>query len=149
MVQVLVPNFLFYEFMPCCGPSSNLNNSHWSVQWIPALSLEVILILLTAYKVVSTYRNHMNRTITVLARDSTIYFVMIFAGLTLTLAEGIVRFTSFRILLLTQCITSVAVGRMMMNIRGLILDDLKHTVHLQILEFLRHPNPGSETEEEA
>jgi hypothetical protein len=36
-----------------------------------------------------------------------------------------------------------------MNIRGLILDDLKHTVHLQILEFLRHPNPGSETEEEA
>jgi hypothetical protein len=36
-----------------------------------------------------------------------------------------------------------------MNIRGLILDDLEHTVHLQILEFLRRPNPGSETEEEA
>ncbi|KIM87961.1 hypothetical protein PILCRDRAFT_3670 [Piloderma croceum F 1598] len=162
MVQMLWPHtFLLYEFKPGCWPSSNSND----VQWIPALSLEgacstpyagslwlkaaVILILLTAHKVVSTYRNHMNRTITVLARDSTIYFVIIFVGLTLTLADGFVHFTSFPTLLLTQCITSVAVGRMMMNIRGLILDDPEHTVHLQTLEFLSRPNPGSETEEEA
>ena len=38
---------------------------------------------------------------------------------------------------------------MMMNICGLILDDPEHTVHLQTLEFLRHPNPGPEIEEEA
>jgi hypothetical protein len=31
---------------------------------------------------------------------------------------------------------------MMMNIRGLILDDLEHTVHLQTLEFSRRHDSG-------
>jgi hypothetical protein len=35
----------------------------------------------------------------------------------------------------------------MMNIRGLILDDPDHTVHLRTLEFNGRPNLGSELEE--
>jgi len=38
---------------------------------------------------------------------------------------------------------------MMMNIRGLILDDPGHTVHLQTLEFINHPDSSSEIDEEA
>ena len=35
---------------------------------------------------------------------------------------------------------------MMMNIRGLILDDPEHTVHLQALTFITRKNADSETE---
>jgi hypothetical protein len=42
------------------------------------------------------------------------------------------------------------VGRMMMNIRGLILDDPEHTVHLQTLQFAeRTDDAGSEFEDVA
>jgi hypothetical protein len=34
---------------------------------------------------------------------------------------------------------------MMMNLRGLILDDPEHTAHLQALEFITRTNPDSET----
>jgi len=34
----------------------------------------------------------------------------------------------------------------MMNIRGLIMDDPAHTVHLQTLEFANCHSSGSETE---
>jgi len=46
-----------------------------------------------------------------------------------------------------QCIASVAVGRMMMNIRGLIMEDPEHTTHLQTLQFVTRTNAGSEIEE--
>ena len=64
----------------------------------------------------------------------------------------------------TQCIASIAVrrvssiarflnltsphkvGRMIMNIRGLILDDPEHTVHLQTLQFARRTHSGSNIE---
>ena len=35
----------------------------------------------------------------------------------------------------------------MMNIRGLIMDDPEHTVHLQTLEFADRHRSGSEIEE--
>ena len=38
------------------------------------------------------------------------------------------------------------VSRMMMNIRGLIMDDPEHTIHLSTLEFATRTNPGSEIE---
>jgi hypothetical protein len=38
---------------------------------------------------------------------------------------------------------------MMMNIRGLILDDPEHTVHLQTLQFAAPNNSGREIEEVA
>jgi len=46
----------------------------------------------------------------------------------------------------TQCIASIAVGRMIMNIRGLILEDPEHTVHLQTLQFARRTRSGSNIE---
>jgi hypothetical protein len=36
-------------------------------------------------------------------------------------------------------------GRMMMNLRGIIFDDPEHTVHLQTLQFAA--GPGSEDED--
>jgi hypothetical protein len=36
---------------------------------------------------------------------------------------------------------------MMMNIRGLILDDPEHTTHLRTLEFATRTSAGSETAE--
>jgi hypothetical protein len=38
---------------------------------------------------------------------------------------------------------------MMMNIRGLILDDPEHTVHLQTLKFAGHTNSSSEVDEDS
>ena len=35
---------------------------------------------------------------------------------------------------------------MMMNIRGLIIDDPEHTIHLQTLEFATCTNRGSDIE---
>ncbi|KIM74808.1 hypothetical protein PILCRDRAFT_827866, partial [Piloderma croceum F 1598] len=96
-----------------------------------------------------SYRNGMNRTITVLARDSLLYFVVTFVGITLTVANSRHQITplDFPILPPTQCIVSIAVGRMMMNIRGLILDDPEHTTHLRTLRFAHNTNSGSEIEE--
>jgi hypothetical protein len=55
------------------------------------------------------------------------------------------------LVLFRNCILSLTaphkVGRMMMNIRGLILDDSEHTVHLQTLQFATRTNAGSEIEE--
>jgi len=141
---------LYYEFLPGCffwtyntGPIIE-----WRV-WIPSLSLESVLLLLTIYKVIS-YRNETGQTITVLARDSVVYFVIIVVGLTLTVADDLHPFISllgFPMLLATQCIVSISVGHMMMNIRGLTMDDPEHTMHLQTLEFANHHNSGSEIEE--
>jgi hypothetical protein len=36
---------------------------------------------------------------------------------------------------------------MMMNIRGLTMDDPEHTVHLKTLQFAARTNAGSEVEE--
>jgi hypothetical protein len=41
------------------------------------------------------------------------------------------------------------VGRMMMNIRGLVLDDPGHTMHLRALQFNGNLIPDSEIEEVA
>jgi len=43
-----------------------------------------------------------------------------------------------------QCVASIAVGRMMMNIRGLVLDDPAHTMHLQTLQFAAPSGATSE-----
>jgi len=109
------------------------------------MSVEGILMLLTAYKLLS-YRNDLNRTITVLARDSIAYFVVVFACLAVILATNIRNNTVF-FQVPAQCVASVAVGRMMMNIRGLVLDDPEHTVHLQTLQFARQTNSSTEMDE--
>jgi len=103
-------------------------------------------MLLTAYKLLS-YRDQMNRTVTLLARDSIVYFVIVFACLVFILASQVDLNIPVDAVIPAQCITSIAVGRMMMNIRGLVLDDPEHTVHLQTLQFTARTGPGSEIEE--
>ncbi|KIM90137.1 hypothetical protein PILCRDRAFT_172884 [Piloderma croceum F 1598] len=139
---------LWYEHLPGCYIVFQGAFIQWHA-WVPALSLEGILMLLTACKVFS-YRNDMNRTITVLARDSAIYFAILFVGIVLTVVDAVHNYIPVSPLLPTQCITSIAVGRMMMNIRGLILGDPEHTVHLaRTLEFASRHDSGLEVEEQA
>jgi len=138
---------LWYEFLPGCFIGSDESFIEWRV-WVPTLSLEGILMLLMAWRIIS-YRNEMSHTITVVARDSAFYFVIMLVGIVLTVADQIHTFIPVAPLLPTQCITSIAVGRMMMNLRGLILDDPEHTVHLKTLEFTHRHGLSSEEQEVA
>jgi hypothetical protein len=142
---------LYFKFLPGCWAWTSYSHgavNQWPM-WAIFLSVEGVLMLLTIYKLLS-YRNQLNPTITVLARDSLVYFVIIFACLASIVAtdvEGNILISTIKVP--TQCITSVAVGRMMMNIRGLILDDPEHTVHLQTMQFTTSSNSGAEIEEVA
>ncbi|KIM75614.1 hypothetical protein PILCRDRAFT_827050 [Piloderma croceum F 1598] len=137
---------LWYEHLPGCYINYDGAPIQWHT-WIPSISLEGILILFMARKVIF-YRHDMNRTITVIARDSAIYFVILFVGIVLTVVDAVHDYIPISLLLPTQCITSIAVGRMMMNIRGLILDDPDHTLHLaRTLEFASRHDSDLEVEE--
>jgi len=106
------------------------------------LSIEGTFMLLIAYKI-RPYQRQLNRTVTVLARDSLAYFIIIFVLQSLNLYSDI-HFT-FPLALSSpaMCVTSIAVGRMMMNIRGLIMDDPQHTVYLHNLEFVKESESES------
>ncbi|KIM76960.1 hypothetical protein PILCRDRAFT_12329 [Piloderma croceum F 1598] len=71
-------------------------------------------------------------SITVLARDSTVYFAIVFVGLALMVANLILAILPVSPLVPTQCIASILVGHMMMNIRRLILEDPEHVMHRPI-----------------
>jgi len=109
------------------------------------LSIEGSFMLLTAYKLLS-YRLESNRTVTVLARDSIAYFIIIFVLQSLNLYSDINVNFPLALSGPAMCTTSIAVGRMMMNIRGLIFDDPKYTVHLQALQFVKGPDSNAEVE---
>jgi len=114
--------------------------------WITFVLVESVLMIITSYKVIS-YRNETNRAVTLLARDSVIYFSIVFGCLVAILATSIREnflVTFFKIP--TQCISSIAVGRMMMNIRGLIMSDPEHTTHLRTLQFAAPANASSDSE---
>jgi len=137
---------LFYKFLPGCwlwNFGKAIDNA-WSV-WLMTLSIECVLMLLTGYKWLS-YRNQMNNTIAVIARDSFAYFVIIFGCLVWNLADDVGAKVQVTLLFPTQIISSIAAGRMMMNIRGLVLDDPEHTAHLCTLQFTTSPKAGSEVE---
>jgi len=139
--------YFLYEFLPGCYWGNTKNTSIQWHAWIPSLALECTLMLLTIYKVFS-YRDGMNRTIALLARDSIVYFVIIVVGLSLLIANGIHPFISklgIPVQPSIECIAFISTGRMMMNIRGLIMDDPAYTVHLQTLEFANCHSSGSET----
>jgi len=138
---------LYYEFLPGCWEFSfgaSLPNQ-WA-KWIPFLSVEGVIMLLTVYKSFS-YRNQNNRTITVLARDSIVYFVVVFASLASVLTSDLRHGITISIQIPAQCAASIAVGRMMMNIRGLILDDPQHTIHLQSMHFAQPADSSSDIEQ--
>jgi len=124
---------LYYEFLPGCWEWSSGMPNQW-VKWTTFLSVEGIIMLLTAYKMLS-FRNQSNRIITMLARDSIVYFVVIFACLASVLAADLQQGIDISVQVPAQCLASVAVVRMMMNIRGLMLDDPEHTAYLSTLQF--------------
>lgn len=113
-----------YEFLPGCFVESfpRLHNYIW-LEWAACLLVEAIVVLLTAYKLVLC-RNEMNATIALLARDSMVYFLIIFGSILSNIISDLYPHLSFiGITAAAQCINSVAAGRMMMNVRGLVLDD--------------------------
>jgi len=123
-----------FNFFPGCRVLSRTSAfsssvAQWHV-WVIYLSVEGVLVLLTAYKLRS-YRKSPNRLTTVLARDSIVYFVIVFACIVLLLVYDLLPAMNVDFRVACQCVVSVAVGRMMMNIRGLRLDDPKYTVQLQ------------------
>jgi len=138
---------LYYEFLPGCWEYSAGTPNQW-VKWVTFLLVEGIIMFLTAYKAI-TYHNHSNRTITILARDSIIYFVIVFACLASVLASDLRVGITISVQIPAQCVASIAVGRMMMNMRGLILKDPVHTLHLQSLQFVATSDTAEGTAKEA
>jgi len=138
MVPMILETYrpiLGYQFLPGCWmQTTSTNYTRWNV-WAAFLLIEGALMLLTAYKLLS-YRNRMNRAITVLARDSIVYFIIIFVFLLLCFISRFDPNITVSLSIPAQCITSIAVARMMMNIRGLILDDPEHTIYLQTFQFV-------------
>jgi len=128
----------YYQFLPGCWLWPDKPSFTQLYVWAVFLSFEGILMLLTAYKVFS-YRNQMNRTISVLSRDSIVYFVIIFATILINVIFHLNINVTISFQFPGQCITSIAVGRMMMNIRGLMMDDPQYIEHLQTLQFAREP----------
>ncbi|KIM80417.1 hypothetical protein PILCRDRAFT_822545 [Piloderma croceum F 1598] len=101
--------FLYYKSLPGCWMNTTSSNptTGWSM-WTAFLSFEGVLMLLTAYKLFS-YRNQMNQTVAMLARDSIIYFIIIFACLTLDIVTNIDIALVFQVSTPTECISSIAV----------------------------------------
>ncbi|KIM80305.1 hypothetical protein PILCRDRAFT_822431 [Piloderma croceum F 1598] len=118
-------------------------NTQWRVL-SPFVVVDGVLVLLVAYKLI-LYRKEMNRTFAVLARDSIFYFIIVFAFLALVLANDAGAYLPVNFLPPSQCISSIVAGRMMMNIRGLILDDPGNTIHLKSLHFAEGTYSDSET----
>ncbi|KIM77662.1 hypothetical protein PILCRDRAFT_825102 [Piloderma croceum F 1598] len=137
--------YLAYWSLPGCWIESQSDAAHWPVLLVLIL-VEGVLMLLTAYKLFSYY-NGTNKTINVLARDSIIYFLIIIACFVLLLADDVIPAVTFDFHIPAQCVSSMALGRLMMDIRGLVLDDPDHTVHLRTLQFEAKDNSGTETEE--
>jgi len=130
---------LYYQFLPGCYVTSDSPSfTQWHA-WIIFLPFEGILMLLTAYKVL-LYRKQMNQTIFVLARDSIVYFIIVFATILINVIFDLNSNITISFSFPGQCIASIAVGRMMMNLRGLIMDDPEHTEHLRTLQFNQGPN---------
>jgi len=121
----------YYEFLPGCW--SNTPEGIYSF-WIPFTIFDGIIMLLTLYKVVP-FRDGRNRTVSLLARDSIVYFVVVFS--TMVINEVVYKLgIPFDLMLPSECIACISISRMMMNIRGLVMDDPIHTVYLQSLSFI-------------
>jgi len=125
-------------FLPGCYSVASSNIYSF---WIPFLIFEGIIIILTLYKIVSNCTS-LNPTLRLLARDSIVYFIIMFTSLFATIIS--VRLSDFLdgiTINASSCIACVAVSRMMVNLRGLTVDDPDgaETAELQTLEFSLPP----------
>jgi hypothetical protein len=88
--------------------------------WIPLLAFEGIIMILTIYKIIVSYRNDLTPTVMLLTRDSIGFFVLVFSSL---LANVLLcRYTyQFRSMMMVpvQSVACIAATRMMINIGGL------------------------------
>jgi len=80
-----------------------------------------ILLTLALVKAFA-FRGNFNPTIRLLARDSVLYFVLMFACLVVNLAAGLPGL-NIPVVIPAEWIACIAVSRMMMNIRSLVFDD--------------------------
>jgi len=80
-----------------------------------------ILLILALVKTF-TLRSHFNPTVRLLARDSVLYFVLMFACLVVNLVAGLPGL-NIPVVIPAEWIACIAVSRMMMNIRGLAFDN--------------------------
>jgi len=108
---------LHQHWQVCLGPKGPAIDATY---WIPFVIFDGIVIILTMYKIFS-YRDGMNPTIRLLARDSIVYFIIMFATLLFNLLFPVGKGTV--LILPAEYIACTAVARMMMNIRGLVFDD--------------------------
>jgi len=107
--------------------------------WIPFTILDGIIMLLTSYKVFP-FRDGHNSTVALLARDSIVYFVVIFSTSLINIA-AYTQELGFSLMIPIQCIACVSISRMMMNLRGLVMDDPGNTVRFQTLKFALNDVP--------
>jgi len=114
--------------------------------WLPFVVFEGIIIILTLYQVFPS-RTNLNPTLRLLARDSIVYFVVM-----LTFQLLAILWLRFSYILEgmsmnpANCIACVTVSRMMLNIRGLAVDDPNCTGATQ-LQNISFPSSLSEDEE--
>jgi len=135
---------IYYEFLPGCWTFVNGSPSgaRWNSSWpIPFICLEATLLILTLAKAFS-YWNYSYITIKLLARDSIIFFAIMFV----CLLENIIVVSGGRwliVLIPTEWIACMAVSRMMLNIRGLTFNDPLDTQGLQLTSLLfKHQESG-------
>jgi len=135
---------LGYEFLPSCSGTSPSDTYSF---WVPFAAFEGIMMSLTIYKMIRHRNDLVNPTMRLLARDSSIYFIIMFASL-------LVNVMMFRYdtvlpdvaMIPSSCIACIAVSRMMMNIRSLASNDPRdaETIPLGSVKF--HTSPSSAEE---
>jgi len=116
---------LYYEFFPGCwaGSKDTDSNLRWGYSWwIPFICFDGILFLLTVAKAFY-YRDNFSLTFRLLARDSIVYFSMMFTCLVVNIAIYFSPSGSASVTFPPEWIACIAVSRMMMNIRGLKFND--------------------------
>jgi len=148
--EKVVSTVLSYEFLPGCTTAFPYapSNVRWSYTWpIPFICFDGILLTLTLFKAFS-YRDNLNHTIRLLARDSVLYFALMFA----CLVENIIVVTPaimVNVIVPAEWIACIAVSRMMLNIRGLKFNDPLGSQGLQFSTLVFQNRNQAELEDDS
>jgi len=99
--------------------------------------------MLTAFQVFTYSRQDINPVVILLARDSIVYFAILFAAL-LVNTILLIAPSGLVIKFPPECIACIAVSRMMMNIRGLVFDDPRGTQGIEFCATLNFVTQDTE-----
>jgi hypothetical protein len=111
---------LYYQFIPGCWYNYNVTQSslRWEYSWwIPFICFDGVLLILTLIKAFSYWDHNFNPTIRLLARDSIVYFAIMFGCVVMNITAYFNSTGSFS--MPAEWIACIAVSQMMMNIRSL------------------------------